>query len=133
MKQSDTLQSTLTRLEKLLEEATPGDWRNSTAKGKKGHGFLAQVWDANGYSLATLDFQETAEESTANAKLIAESRNSLPLLLKVIREAVEIIPINCGCGFGYEDNDPGGENNPGKCENCEFLEKHGLQPTEEGR
>lgn len=59
---------------------TQGEWTFSPMKGEPGHCFVAQVWDVEGNSLATVDSRYGEEESTAIAKLIA----SAPELLKAL-------------------------------------------------
>jgi len=52
---------------------TKGEWTFSPMKGTKHHCFSAQVWDENGFNLASIDSRYGEIEATANAKLIAEA------------------------------------------------------------
>ncbi len=51
----------------------PGPWSHSPQEGGKNHCNVAQVWDANGNSLACIDTTDDPAEATANAALIARA------------------------------------------------------------
>jgi len=59
------------------------EWQYSPMKGTINNCFAAQVWDSNGFSLATISSRYGEEEATANAKLIAAA----PELLEACIEA----------------------------------------------
>ena len=59
-----------------------GNWTFSPMKGAQNHCCMAQVWDANGFNLASIDSRYGEVEATANAKLIAAA----PDLLAAISE-----------------------------------------------
>jgi hypothetical protein len=53
-------------------QPTPGPWSYSKQNGESGAAFLAQVWGADGDSLAVIEPQHPhIDEATANARLIA--------------------------------------------------------------
>jgi len=53
-------------------EPTPGPWSYSKQSGKSGTAFLAQVWGADGDSVAVIEPQAPhIDEVTANARLVA--------------------------------------------------------------
>lgn len=48
-------------------------WSSSTQIGEPGHGYMAQVWDGNGKSIACIDMRKDAEEATRIAQMMSEA------------------------------------------------------------
>ena len=68
-----TLLCGMSLLDYFAAKPTPGPWTFSPQEGGKNHCNVAQVWDANGNSLACIETTDDPAEATANAALIARA------------------------------------------------------------
>ena len=77
------------------QQPTPGPWSYSKQTGETGEAFLAQVWGADGDSLAVLQpHHPHIDEATANARLIAAAGTAVSELPEEYDsvEAVRALP-----------------------------------------
>jgi hypothetical protein len=65
-----------------IRKHTPGPWTHSPMNGTFGHCLMAQVWDSQGKSLASIDSHYEQKQASANAKLIAAAPDFLDITLQ---------------------------------------------------
>jgi hypothetical protein len=70
-----------------------GEWKFSEQKGRPGHCFVAQVWDADGNCLAVIEPTEDPAVATERAMLFACS----PALLRFVSDMIS--------GYDHEGRD----------------------------
>lgn len=76
----------------------------SPMKGTPGHCFAAQIWDAEGFGLASIDSRYGARKATKYAKLFAASPIVLKALQNLLKEVDELIDHVIDQGFiDFED------------------------------
>jgi hypothetical protein len=73
----------LDAIEARAKAATPGPWEGSTQTGVAGGGFLAQVFEGYGMTLAIATMERP--NGTANAAFIAAARTDVPALIAEVR------------------------------------------------
>ena len=78
----------IAQLQEAHGRATKGEWTATKQKGGPGHGFQAQVFGGDGFSICAFDMKRHYREADASAAFCAMAHNALPRLIELAREGL---------------------------------------------